>query len=228
MAAGDSHFPRSKWIAGLLACALIGGGALASSASAYRLGERDWPAVGTITYYATPGSAWSVNRAMYAFNRARIGVRFRRVGLPRDAQIRIEHFREVGSARIRSRVCSSGLAGAAIPGDSNTNRFAGARVYLPRWCTAKVKVLIAAHEVGHVLGLRHELRRCALMNPTLWLRRGVPYTSRCRTPASWRHPLRRDDVAGLRRMFALSRSSRSRSSRLRSAQPRFLCWAGGH
>ena len=41
----------------------------------------------------------------------------------------------------------------------------GARVWLTEDLTARAAALVAAHELGHVLGLHHEPRRCSVMNP---------------------------------------------------------------
>ena len=56
---------------------------------------------------------------------------------------------------------------------------------------------VIAHELGHVLGLDHENRRCALMNSSLWRHCGRPeerWRFRCRT-------IEADDVRGLVRRF---------------------------
>jgi hypothetical protein len=56
---------------------------------------------------------------------------------------------------------------------------------------------IIVHEMGHIMGLNHEDRRCAIMNSLLW--------QMCkREPESWKYhcrPFERDDLRGLLRRF---------------------------
>ena len=68
-------------------------------------------------------------------------------------------------------------------------------------CTRWALTLVTAHELGHALGLDHETRRCALMNPTLanLSPQGCqpllpPWQWRCRV-------LERDDVRGAVRIY---------------------------
>jgi hypothetical protein len=72
----------------------------------------------------------------------------------------------------------------------------GSSVVLPRGLGRLEAAPLAAHELGHVLGLGHEPRRCSLMAPVVETGKG----SRCGIAACsvlWRCLLRPDDVAGL-------------------------------
>jgi hypothetical protein len=94
---------------------------------------------------------------------------------------------------MRRRPCT-GVIGEAQAG------FGGRRVSrlrLQPGCPFGVRVMAAAHELGHVLGLNHENRRCALMNAV--------YVARCHPqPLDWEwycSPARDDDLRGLIRLY---------------------------
>src|SRR5829696_696844 len=131
---------------------------LAPAASAYERAGRAWPGK-RITYYTgASGYRVPVDRAARIWNRARVGVRFRRVSR-RNAQVVI---------RYGGRRCE----GAAFAG--YIGRFRQSPVQLGRGCGRGLITLTAVHELGHVLGLGHETDRCARMNPA-FDRTGTPF-----------------------------------------------------
>lgn len=155
------------------------------SGTAYVPGGKPWPG-GIIRYYnAAADQAWPVARAVWVWNHS--GARVRFVPSTRsDAQLVIEHFphgRCVGHA--------TGTLGYSPQ----------ARIRLPRidesssLCNSYSSAHAVAHELGHVLGLTHEARGCALMNPTgSW--RGA---SLCAPAEQWTWRcglLEEDDVRG--------------------------------
>ena len=164
---------------------LVVGLAVVPGADAYVIGGRPWPD-DSITYNAGTGpGARDVDRAARVWNRARVGVRLRR---------------EPGSyADVVFRSGGPHCGGAAPIG---YQRWWRVTVLLGHGCNRRLVTLNAVHELGHVLGLDHERRRCALMNPSSD-QTGTP--SRCRRRAlRWwlRHPLRGDDVRGARTLYS--------------------------
>jgi predicted Zn-dependent protease len=74
-------------------------------------------------------------------------------------------------------------------------------LYLGRGCNTGLVTLTAVHEFGHVLGLDHENRRCARMNPS-FNDTGTPTHCTEHTLAYWlAHPLTSDDLRGLRAIY---------------------------
>lgn len=166
---------------GLSAVALA---ALPARASAYELLGHRW-STSTITYRVTaPRYSAAVNRAARVWKRADVGVRFRRAsGAEADVVVGYGGARCDGLAQIGYR------------------RSAPVAVWLGRGCTTRLITLTAVHELGHVLGLDHETRACARMNPSAD-REGTPRRCGRRSLAAWlARPLTADDLQGARALF---------------------------
>ena len=141
------------------ACALALLSALAlgaaPSAHAYRLGGQSWhgrPAV--ISYWNGTGYGKEIRKAAAAWNRSGARVRFVRSSRAR-ARVKIVYDRGVPGP--------FGFAhGYASIGLQSVNR-----VTLGRGASGDVITLVIAHELGHIMGLNHETRRCATMNPSV-------------------------------------------------------------
>ena len=101
--------------------------------------------------------------------------------------------RGCSSARSARRSCF-GAIGEALVG--YTGRFQSFMHLQPN-CPEGTLTMTAAHEFGHVLGLKHENKRCSLMNSV--------FVSRCRPqPLEWEwycSPPRDDDRRGLLRRY---------------------------
>lgn len=196
---------------GVATLAVVAACTLAPSAHAYRVVGPRWPGQ-TITYAnQAPHYAGAVRRAVRTWNRARIGIRFRRAPA---ATARVL-FRYSPRGRGFGPTGCEGIAGGTVPGWPGPY-FRAVEVQFTRSCrSAVIRNLTAAHELGHVLGLGHESRRCALMNAT-----GDAFTgigSKCGTrPATVRRLRRRlltrDDVRGARAIYrrAFRQSSQDR------------------
>jgi hypothetical protein len=158
--------------------------ACAATSDAYVIGGRAWPKK-TVTYHsAARGYAKAVDRAARLVNRARLGVRLRRRSRAR-ADVVVAY---------RGRPCEGSAYLGYLPRRRNV-------VFLGRPCRRGLVTLTAVHEFGHVLGLGHERRRCARMNPSI---DGTGTPSHCarRSLSFWLgHPFRRDDIRGLRAIY---------------------------
>ena len=143
--------------------AVLAAAACASPAQAFRLDGIPWPGrPATITYWNGTGYTAQVRQAAAAWNRSGARVRFV-AAAKRRAAVRIVY-------DPRSTFGISGQAhGSASVGYQPRNRIA-----LGRGARGVGAVGVIAHELGHVLGLVHEDRRCATMNSVAWSRCGLP------------------------------------------------------
>ncbi len=147
----------------------------APAAHAYRLSGERWPGR-TITYYDATAYKDQVRAAVRTWNASGVRIRFKAAARSR-AQVRIAS----GGRK--------GCFGFAQIGYSSGRR---AKVQLGAGCAYVSSMTgIVAHELGHILGLVHEDRRCAAMNTVLDAHCGLQpaFEYRCRL-------LERDDVRG--------------------------------
>ena len=176
----SSRFGRAFVLAlAILACGMP------VAAHGYVIDGKRWPGR-TITYYAAAKPYRSeVDRAANAWNQARVGVSF--VRAPKAKAEVVVHYSEAP--------CD----GFALVGYQGPAHQSSAR--LGRGCDKDLIVVIAVHELGHVLGLGHEKHKCARMNAVVDFD-GTP--GRCaRHPLSYwvKHPLRSDDIRGARFLY---------------------------
>jgi hypothetical protein len=159
-----------------------------ATARAYVIDKRIVPQPRVLYHVALDDWRKPMKRAVAALNRARVGVRLVHSAIPEQASIQV--------GRLEKRCGYPGV-------QATTQTIAGgyAAIYLPHGCRGAQASIIAAHELGHALGLKHEDRRCALMNSTGTGRQSIPTECLGRS-FPWRsRPWRSDDLAGLRRLY---------------------------
>lgn len=157
---------------------------LSPGASAYRAEGRAWPS-GVVPYYnAAADQAWSVAQAVNVWNTSGARIRFVAVPLER-AKLVIRSTGRTTCAKAHATVGHVARATVWI-----WRSGAAASDCDPYWTTSAL-----THELGHVLGLGHEERGCAAMNPS-GSRLGPSSCTRAE-PWQWRcRLLEHDDVAG--------------------------------
>jgi hypothetical protein len=175
--------------------------ALPSSAQAYQFDGERWPGKTITVYNAAPLYEGPLRRAIRAWNSTRSGVRFERASRDR-ARIWVEYGLDRGKG---PSGCEGGKNGHAFPGYPGAKSLGGL-ISVRRSCrSSHLRTLTIMHELGHVLSLGHETRRCSIMNSELLPLGGRPgalrVPARCRGSAAKRllsRLLAPDDILGVR------------------------------
>src|SRR4051812_7198547 len=179
---------RGGGIAAAIVGALALTAALAADAPAYRAAPNVIPQP-VLRYYVGLGD-WRrpFARVVRALNRAHVGTRLVRAKIPEQASIQI--------GRLKSRCGYPGVQGI-----TQSLRGGYAAIYLPYDCHGTAASVVAAHELGHALGLLHENRACALMNSAAVGQHLIPLHCLGLRFDWLDHPFRADDLRGLRRLY---------------------------
>lgn len=176
----------------------------APAAHAYALAGIPWPGrPATITYWNGTAYGSQVARAVRAWNASGARVRFRAASKKR-ARLHIVYDAFADPDRELAGIAH----GRASVGYQPRNRVA-----LGRGARGAGAIGVIAHELGHVLGLTHEDRRCSLMNSMPWSRCAPASASSCTI-------LRHDDVLGAIRRYG--GKPRARRAELCPPQPASL------
>jgi predicted Zn-dependent protease len=156
-------------------------------ARSYELQGQAWPTRAVTYFNGAPGWSDEVHEAVRTWNSAGAPVRFERTSRSR-AQVII---------RLAPRSVLEGCSGSSQVGYSSLIR--QAPVWLSRGCDHRGAVMVATHELGHILGLGHDDDRCAVMNT--YGVDGVPYRCIHSSGAEAGDTLHPDDIAGLKRLY---------------------------
>ena len=129
---------------------------LASSADA---APRKWPK-GRITYVDKSLDPDAVKAAVRAWNRSGLDLKFVRVSSARKARLVIKNTKRAPAG------CGTGYGTLGYPGPgrkATVSILHGSDADGQR-CAWPGQTLVVAHELGHVLGLEHNMSGCSLMN----------------------------------------------------------------
>jgi hypothetical protein len=167
-----------------LALALLGALVMAPSAEAYKRLNYRWPSK-TITYYDATGKAYSKNvaAAADAWNKSGQKARWKKTSKSK-ARVQIRVNKNIPSAGLATYFGGQRGLIQIQPGMKKTG---GSKAY-GEW----VATTIMTHEMGHIMGLDHETKKCAVMQPSIGIgcpNAKNPWQFRCRV-------LEPDDVRG--------------------------------
>jgi hypothetical protein len=173
---------------GVIGAALLVALSGAGEATAYRA-DPNIVATPVLRYYVALDD-WKkpFARVVRALNAAHVGTRLVLAEIPDQASIQI--------GRLKTRCGYPGVQGV-----TQSLRGGYAAIYLPYRCHGMAASIVAAHELGHALGLLHENRGCALMNSSATGSNLIPTHCLGRRFDWLRHPFRADDLRGLRRLY---------------------------
>jgi len=174
--------------------------AIPGAASAYRFQpERHrWEAARIPVWVGSASLRSPTARAISKWNALHLRVHFTRVTSRRNAFVTI---------RLDGNACVGGVtqvlgARGVVNGRSFSLRYiARARVLIAPRCGPDLTTFVVAHELGHALGLGHETRKCALMNPSADAAGPSPQCPGLTIAERARNPIRADDRAGVRALY---------------------------
>jgi predicted Zn-dependent protease len=171
-----------------------------ASAGAYTFESGGRWEIDRVTYWVGSSVLLTpVTNAARAWNKLGLRVHFVRVTRRKDAFVTIKADAQNCVGGVTQVVGISQTSTA--PGQAaQLDYIARARMLVSRGCSTSLATFVVAHELGHVLGLDHEPRACALMNPS---GDGQGISPQCaNAPASLRTRLiKPDDVTGARKLY---------------------------